>query len=81
MKKEKLVEINIQEGSGKREVTMRKSSLRESRNYDANSHATAETQTADRLGRTAQSHQKVEKAPLRWADRESDKGILVDVFG
>ena len=40
MKKEKLVEINIQEGSGKREVTMRKSSLRESRNYGANSNMT-----------------------------------------
>jgi hypothetical protein len=40
MKKENLVEINIQEESGKREVTMRKSSLRESSNYDANSHAT-----------------------------------------
>ena len=40
MKKENLLEINIQEGSGKREVTMRKSSLRESNNYDANSHAT-----------------------------------------
>ena len=26
----------------------------------------------DRLGRTAQNHQKAEKAPLRWADRESD---------
>ena len=40
MKKENLLEINIQEGSGKREVTTRKSSLRESSNYDANSHAT-----------------------------------------
>ena len=42
LKKEKLVQIIIQEGSGKREVTMRKSSLRESRNYDANiSYATS----------------------------------------
>ena len=41
-KKENLLEINIQDGSGKREVTMRKSSLRESRNYDANiSYATS----------------------------------------
>ena len=41
MKKENLLETNIQDGSGKREVTMRKSSLRESRNYGANSNATA----------------------------------------
>ena len=39
-KKENLLEINIPDGSGKREVAMRKSSLRESRIYDANSHAT-----------------------------------------
>ncbi len=40
IEKEKMVEINMHDGSGKREVTMRKSSLRESRNYDVNSHAT-----------------------------------------
>ena len=42
IEKRKLIEIIIQEGSGKREVTMRKSSLRESSNYDANnSYATS----------------------------------------
>ena len=41
-KKENLLQTNIQNSSGKREITMRKSSLRESRNYDANiSYATS----------------------------------------